>query len=65
MGPLLKFVQAPLDGIPSLRRLNCTTKIGIIFRLVEDALDAIVYVIDEDLKLYLSPYGPLKGTTCP
>lgn len=27
MGPLLQFLQVPLDGIPSLSCVNCTTQI--------------------------------------
>ncbi|KAK4826321.1 hypothetical protein QYF61_007406 [Mycteria americana] len=29
IGPLLKLVQVPLDGIPSLRHVNCTTQLDI------------------------------------
>ncbi|KAK4830883.1 hypothetical protein QYF61_013812 [Mycteria americana] len=32
-GPLLQIVQVPLDGIPSLRRVNCTTQLGVICKL--------------------------------
>ena len=45
MGPLLKLVQVPLDGIPSLRRVNRTTQLGVVCKLAEDALDPTVYVI--------------------
>jgi len=47
-GPLLKAVQVPLDGIPSLKHTSCTTQLGAIHRLAEGALDPAVYVIDED-----------------
>ncbi|KAK4810873.1 hypothetical protein QYF61_013281 [Mycteria americana] len=50
MGPLLKPVQVPLDGIPSLQRINCTTQLGVISKLAEGALNPTVYVIDEDIK---------------
>ncbi|KAK4832279.1 hypothetical protein QYF61_021678 [Mycteria americana] len=33
MGPLLKPVKVPLDGIPSLKHINCTTQIVVIFKL--------------------------------
>jgi len=36
---LLKLVQVPLDGIPSLRCVNCTTQLGVICKLAECALD--------------------------
>ena len=39
MGPLLKLVQVPLDGIPSLRCVNHTTQLGVICKFAEGALD--------------------------
>jgi len=30
MGPPLQPVQVPLDGIPSLQRVDCTTQLGVI-----------------------------------
>ena len=30
VGPLLEFVQVPLDGIPSLRRVNRATQLGVL-----------------------------------
>ncbi|KAK4832517.1 hypothetical protein QYF61_023582, partial [Mycteria americana] len=62
MGPLLKLVQVPLDGIPSLRCVSCTTQLGVICNLAEGALDLAVNVI-EDIKQYWSQYGPLRDTT--
>ncbi|KAK4811170.1 hypothetical protein QYF61_019801 [Mycteria americana] len=50
MGPLLKPVQVPLDGIPSLKRITCTTQLGVICKLAEGALSPTVYVVDEDIK---------------
>ncbi|KAK4810921.1 hypothetical protein QYF61_013329 [Mycteria americana] len=50
MGPLLKPVQVPLDGIPSLQQINCTTQLGVIRKLAEGALNPTVYVTDEDIK---------------
>ncbi|KAK4827038.1 hypothetical protein QYF61_013222 [Mycteria americana] len=64
MGPLLEFAQVPLDGIPSLRCVNCTTQLGVVHKLAEGALDPTVYVIDEDIKQYWSQYRSLKDTTC-
>ncbi|KAK4827398.1 LOW QUALITY PROTEIN: hypothetical protein QYF61_017803 [Mycteria americana] len=62
-GPLLQLVQVPLDGIPSLRHVNCTTQLGVICKLAEGALDPIVNVTDEDIKQHWSQYGPLRNTT--
>ncbi|PKU46894.1 hypothetical protein llap_2788 [Limosa lapponica baueri] len=63
-GLLLKLVQVPLDGIPSLQHVNCTTQLGVICKLTEGALNPTVYVFDEDFKQYWSQYGPLRDTTC-
>ncbi|KAK4826191.1 hypothetical protein QYF61_006135 [Mycteria americana] len=54
MGPLLELVQVPLDGIPSLRRVNCTSQLGVICKFAEGALDPTAWVIDEDIKQYWS-----------
>ena len=42
MGPLPELVRVPLDGIPSLRRVNRTTQLGVIGKLAEGALDPTV-----------------------
>ncbi|KAK4806151.1 hypothetical protein QYF61_001078 [Mycteria americana] len=63
-GPRLQPVKVPLDGIPSLRHVNCTTQLGVICKLAEGALNPTVYVIDEDIKQDWSQYGPLRDTTC-
>ncbi|GAB0178515.1 cAMP-dependent protein kinase inhibitor alpha [Grus japonensis] len=60
-GPLLKLVQVPLDGIPSLRHINRTTQFGVAYKLAEGALNPTVYVIGEGIKQYWSRYGP-RGT---
>jgi len=39
IGPLPKLVQVPLDGILSLRHVNCTTQLGVICKLAEGALN--------------------------
>ncbi|KAK4807078.1 hypothetical protein QYF61_018419 [Mycteria americana] len=50
MGPLLEIVQVPLDDIPSLSQISCTTQLGVICKLAEGALNPTVYVTDEDIK---------------
>jgi len=52
MGPLLECVQVPLDGIPFLRCVSCTTRLRVTCKLAEGALDFAVYVIDEDIVQY-------------
>ena len=50
MGPLLKPIQVPLDGVPPLYRVNCTTHLVVISKLAESILSPTVYVIDGDAK---------------
>jgi len=38
-GPLLELVQVPVDGILSLRCVDCSTQLGIICKLAEGALN--------------------------
>jgi len=64
MGSLLQPVQVPLDDFPSFQHINCTAQHGVINKLAEGALDAIVYVIDEDVKEHRSQDQLLRGTTC-
>ncbi|KAJ7400302.1 hypothetical protein BTVI_106587 [Pitangus sulphuratus] len=42
MGSLLELVQVSLDGIPSLRQVNCTTQLGVVYSLAQTALDPTV-----------------------
>ena len=56
VGPPLDLAQVPLDGILSLRHVDHTTLLGVICKLAEGALVLAVYVIDEDIKQYLSQY---------
>ena len=49
MGPLLQPVQVPPDGFPSFQRIDCTAQLGVICKLAEGALNAIVYVTDKAL----------------
>ena len=51
MGPLLQPVQVPLDGFPSFQCIDCPTWLGVIRKLAEGALDAIICVIDEDVEM--------------
>jgi len=44
--------------------LNHTTHVGVICKVAEDDLSPTVYVIEGDIKLSWSQYGPLRVTTC-
>ena len=49
LGPPLKPVKVPLDGIPSLQYVDCTTQLGAISKLAECALNPIVCVANKML----------------
>lgn len=40
-GPSLKCVQAPVEGIPSLQHIKCTTQLGFVNTLAHGALDPL------------------------
>ena len=42
MVPPLQVIQVPLDAIPSLRRVDCSTQLGVTGKLAEGALDPAV-----------------------
>ena len=50
MGPPRQPAQFPLDSIPSLWCVNCTTQRGVICKLAEKALDPTVHVTYKDIK---------------
>ena len=64
MGPLLQPLQVTLDGFPSFQHINRTTQLGVIHKLAEGALDAIVLVIDEDVEEHRSQDRPQRNTAC-
>ena len=50
LGLLLKTVWVPLNAIPSLWCVDCTSQLGVISKLAEGAFDPTVNVTDEDIK---------------
>ncbi|GAB0179470.1 cAMP-dependent protein kinase inhibitor alpha [Grus japonensis] len=52
MGLRLNAVKVPLDGIPSLQRVDHTTQLGVIGKLADGALDPTVCDIDKDMEQY-------------
>ncbi|KAK4827673.1 hypothetical protein QYF61_020484 [Mycteria americana] len=48
MGPPLKPVKVPLDGIPSLQCVDHTTQLGVVSKVAEGALDPTVHVADKE-----------------
>ena len=63
-GPPLQPVEVPLDGIPHLKHVDCTTHLGVVGKLDEDALSPTVPVIDKDVNHRWSQYQPLRNVTC-
>ncbi|PKU44015.1 hypothetical protein llap_5686 [Limosa lapponica baueri] len=61
MGPLLELVQAPMDGIQSLRHDNCTTQFLCHPHLGESVLNPTVYVMNEVFGQCWSQYGPQES----
>ncbi|KAK4808149.1 hypothetical protein QYF61_000129 [Mycteria americana] len=55
-GPPLKPVKVPLDGIPSLQCVDCTTQLGVVSKLAEGALNPTAPVTDKDVKRCRSQY---------
>ena len=51
MGLPLKPVKVPLDVISSLQHVDCTTHLGVIYKLTEGAFNPIAYVTDKDVHL--------------
>ena len=61
---LSRPVQVPLNGIPSLQRINHTTQLGVVGKLAEGALGPTVHVTDKDIKHHRPQYQPLRHITC-
>ena len=55
-GPPLQPVKVPLNGIPSLQRVNQTTQLGVVGKLAEGALSPTVHVADKDIKQHRPQY---------
>lgn len=62
MGLPLELIQVPLNGIPSLRRVNSMTQL-VVCKLAECAFPQSHCVIYEGSKQYWSHFGPWRGTT--
>ncbi|KAK4827889.1 hypothetical protein QYF61_022312 [Mycteria americana] len=63
MRPPLKPVKVPLDGIPSIQRVNRTTQLGVVSKLAEGALNSTVHVTNKGVKQRRSQYRPLRNAT--
>ncbi|PKU44024.1 hypothetical protein llap_5672 [Limosa lapponica baueri] len=57
---MLEQVQRRARKLP----INHTSQFIVVCKSAEGALDPTVYVTDEDIEQYWSPYGPLRNTTC-
>ncbi|KAK4824309.1 hypothetical protein QYF61_013054 [Mycteria americana] len=50
LGPLIQPVQIPLQSLPTLKQIDTATQFGVICELIEVALNALVQIIDKDIK---------------
>lgn len=50
-GPPFKPVHVPLDAIPSVLHVDCTTQLGVVSKIAEGALNPTVDVTKKDVKL--------------
>jgi len=55
-GSLLKPVQVPLDGIPSLQCVNLIKQLGVTGKLAEGSHYPTVHVTNEDVKQRRAQY---------
>ena len=53
-GSPLKLVQVPLNSIPSLYCVNCTTQLCVVCKLAEGALHPTIHVTYKNVKLHWS-----------
>lgn len=53
-GPSLEPVKVLLDVIPFLHHVDCTSRPGVTYKLVESALNPPVCVTNKDVKLCYS-----------
>ncbi|KAK4827459.1 hypothetical protein QYF61_018180 [Mycteria americana] len=50
LSPSIQPVQVPLWSLPTLRQINAPGQLGVICRLTEAALNALIQIIDKDIK---------------
>ncbi|KAK4827202.1 hypothetical protein QYF61_015230 [Mycteria americana] len=62
-GPTLKPVKIPLDGIPSLQHVDCTTQLGVVSKLAEGALNPTAHATNKDVIQCWSQSRPLRNAT--
>ncbi|KAK4825593.1 hypothetical protein QYF61_000682 [Mycteria americana] len=55
LSPSIQPVWVPLQSLPTLQQLNTPTQLGVICKLTEGALDALIQIIDKDIKTGLAP----------
>ncbi|KAK4814267.1 hypothetical protein QYF61_012822 [Mycteria americana] len=64
LGPSIQPVQVPLQSLPTLQQINTPTKLGVICRLTEGALNPFIQIIDKDIKQNWPQHRALGNTTC-
>ncbi|KAK4816367.1 hypothetical protein QYF61_016271 [Mycteria americana] len=64
LGPSIQPVQVPLQSLPTLQLINSPTQLGVICKLTEGALDALIQIIDKDIKQNWPQHRALGNTAC-
>ncbi|KAK4826007.1 hypothetical protein QYF61_003780 [Mycteria americana] len=54
----------PLQSLPTLKQINTPAQLGVICKLTEGALDALIQIIDKDMKQNWPQHRALGNTTC-
>ena len=50
LSPAIKPVQITLYGLPTLRLIDTSSQLGVICKLIEGALNALIQIINKDIK---------------
>ncbi|KAK4827220.1 hypothetical protein QYF61_015248 [Mycteria americana] len=64
LSPSIQPVQVPLQSLPTLKRINTPTQLGVICKLTEGALDPLIQIIDKDVKQNWPQHRALGNTAC-
>ena len=48
--PAIQPFQIPLSGLATLRQINASSQLGVICKLTEGALNALIQVINKDIE---------------
>jgi len=64
LGPSIRSVQNPLQGLPVLEQIDTPAQLGVICKLTEGSLNPLIQVIDKYVNQDRPQNGALGNTTC-